>query len=213
MQLDFFSGSLKAWNLSSTDCAKAKLKTKEWAKRNFGRKLNSQTLSEFDRSVLPHPNQTKPNTRPDPNEFLAERSLLTLFMCSLFLQTRPASMFTDRPCQPHRREEQATSISRLRNHPRQPLEHPSKKSPRQPKITKFPALGKQKLSVEHLKAHWEIPKVIRDILMIGTSNFSRIPWVSRDAQIVCSDFSPNSISSKFSNTALAPLTPVGNPEK
>ena len=51
-QLDFLSGSLKAWNLSATDCAQAKLKAKEWAKRNFGRKLKPQTLSEFDRTFF-----------------------------------------------------------------------------------------------------------------------------------------------------------------
>ena len=30
-----------------------------------------------------------------------------------------------------------------------------------------------------MKASWKIPKVMKDILMIGTSHFSRIPWVSR----------------------------------
>ena len=36
-----------------------------------------------------------------------------------------------------------------------------------------------------MKANWEIPKVMKDILMIWTSNFSRVPWVYRDdAQIL-----------------------------
>ena len=39
--------------------------------------------------------------------------------------------------------------------------------------------------VEHLKANWKILKLMRDILMNETINFTRIPWVSRDdAQIL-----------------------------
>ena len=113
-------------------------------------------------------------------EFLAERSLLTLLMCSRFPQTSPAPVLTDRLHQPHGHQ----AIPRLQNPPFK-TRTPLPKSPRQPKITKFPTLGKQKYSVQHLRAHWEIPKVMQDILMIGTSSFCRIPWVSRDdAQIL-----------------------------
>ena len=95
-------------------------------------------------------------------------------------------MLTDRPRQPQDHQELTKPIPRLQNHPLQSPEHLSPNLPVSQKITKFPALGKQKHSVEHLKANWEIPKVMKEILMIGTSNFSRIPWVSRDdAQILC----------------------------
>ena len=57
---------------------------------------------------------------------------------------------------------------------------------------------------------------MKDILMIGTSNFSRISWVSRDDAQICaiqaSNFIPYS-NSTFSNTALAPLILVENPRK
>ena len=93
-------------------------------------------------------------------------------------------MLTDWPCQPQGHQELTKPIPRLQNHPFKAPNISPQISP-SAKNTKFPALGKRKYSVEHLKANWEIPKVMKDILMIGTSNFSRHPWVSRDdAQIL-----------------------------
>ena len=185
-QLDFLSGSLKAWNLSTTDCAQSKLKAKEWAKRNFGRKLKPQTLSEFDRRIQqifapPKPTQTPHSDRP--------QRILGKAIPVNIVDVQPVT--SDQPINNVNRPHSPTpGTSGTNKAYSQAAKSPPKKSlpksPRQPKITKFPALGKQKNSVEHLKANWEIPKVMKDILMIGTSNFSRIPWVSRDdAQILC----------------------------
>ena len=188
-QLDFLSGSLKAWNLSATDCAQAKLKAKEWAKRNFGRKLKPQTLSEFDRRVQqifapPKSTQTQHSDRP--------QRILGRAIPVNIVDVQPVP--TDQPSANVNRSASPTpgpsgtnkAYSQAAKSPPSNPRTSLPKSPRQPKITKFPALGKQKHSVEHLKANWEIPKVMKDILMIGTSNFSRIPWVSRDdAQILC----------------------------
>ena len=119
-QLDFLSGSLNAWNLSATDCAQAKLKAKEGLNatlaENWNPKLCHNSTAESNK-FLPHPNQPKPNTRTYTNEFLAGRSLLTLWMCSLFLQTSPAPMLTDRPRQPQGHQEPTKPIPRLQNHP------------------------------------------------------------------------------------------------
>ena len=64
-QLDFLSGSLKAWKISATDCTQAKRKSKEWAKRKF----KPQTLSDFDHRIqqmfaVPKPIQTPQSDRP-----------------------------------------------------------------------------------------------------------------------------------------------------
>ena len=70
-QMDFLQGALKASNLSKTDLAFATKKAKEWAYRNFGKRLQMATLSKFDLlvknllslkpSALPAP---PPNTAP-----------------------------------------------------------------------------------------------------------------------------------------------------
>ena len=186
-QLDFLSGSFKTWNLSATDCAQAKLKAKEWAKHNFGRKLKPQTLSEFDRRVQqifapPKSTQTQHSDRP--------QRILGRAIPVNIVDVQPVP--TDQPSANVNRSASPTpgpsgtnkAYSQAAKSPPSKPRTSLPKSPRQPKITKFQALGKQKYSVEHLKANWEIPKVMKDILMIWTSNFSQIPWVSRDdAQI------------------------------
>ena len=131
-QLDFLSGSLKAWNLSATDCVHAKLKAKEWANATLAENWNPKHFKNStaeSNKFSPHPNQPKPKTRTDPNEFLAGRSLLTLLMCSLFLQTSPAPMLTDWPCQPQGHQELTKPIPRLQNHPLQSPEHLSPNLP------------------------------------------------------------------------------------
>ena len=55
------------------------------------------------------------------------------------------------------------------------------KAPRPSKITRFPSLGTEKYRVKVLLKEWAIPKISKDILLIGTSNFSRIPWVDNDS--------------------------------
>ena len=63
------------------------------------------------------------------------------------------------------------------------MDHPplSPKAPRPSKITRFPSLGTEKYRVKVLLKEWAIPKISKDILLIGTSNFSRIPWVDNDS--------------------------------
>ena len=63
-QIDFLSGSLKAWNLSNSDYFQTKTKALEWARRHYGRRLNSKALMEFDKLMtsLRSPPKPTPST-------------------------------------------------------------------------------------------------------------------------------------------------------
>ena len=67
-QLDFLSGSLKAWKLSATDCGQAKLKEKEWAKRNFWEKTETPNFVKIRPQSPTHfcPTQINPNPTLGP---------------------------------------------------------------------------------------------------------------------------------------------------
>ena len=137
---DFLSGSLKAWNLSATDCGQAKLKAKEWAKRNFGRELKPQALSEFDRRVQhifapPKSPQTQLSERP--------QRIIGRAIPFNIVDVQPVP--TDQPCanvnrsvsQPQEHQELTKPIPRLQNHPLQSPEHLSPNPPIIPKLPNF----------------------------------------------------------------------------
>ena len=75
-QMDFLQSALKASKLSKTDLAFATNKAKEWAIRNFGKRLQMATLSKFDQVVKnlcslktsdrPVPSPKTPPTKPLP---------------------------------------------------------------------------------------------------------------------------------------------------
>ena len=132
------------------------MKAKEWAKRNFGRKLKPQTLSEFDRRVQqifapPKSTQTQHSDRP--------QRILGRAIPVNIVDVQPVP--TDQPSANVNRSASPTpgpsgtnkAYSQAAKSPPSKPRTSLPKSPRQPKITKFPALGKQKYSVEHLKAN------------------------------------------------------------
>ena len=191
-QLDFLSGSLKAWNLSAADCAQTKLKAKDWAKRNFGRKLKPKTLSDFDnriKQIFAPPKSTPPPPTARPPRVLGHATPVSIADIQPVTgvnnapRTQSYSDATKSPpprsTSPQPSTSHSTKSSPTRSRPS------LSKSPFRAKVTKFPPLGHKKHSVEELKKNWEIPKVMKDILMIGTSNFSRIPGITRDdAQVL-----------------------------
>ena len=69
-QLDFLSGSLKAFNLSASDCAQTKSKALQWARKNFGRKLKAKTVTEFENrisAIFAPPQRRLSSPRGSPN--------------------------------------------------------------------------------------------------------------------------------------------------
>ena len=163
------------------------------------------------------PNQPKPNTRTDPNEFLAGRSLLTLLMCSLFLQTSPAPMLTDRPRQPQDHQELTKPIPRLQNHPLQIPEHLSPNLPVSQKLPNFRLLVNKNIRLNTWKPTGKFPKSWKTFWWSEPQTFPESPgcpvMMLKFCAIQASNFSLYSTSSISSNTALTPLTPVGNPVK
>ena len=148
-----------------------KTKAIEWARRHFGRKLTPRILTDFDRKVsqiFSVPKSTP--TSGKPSKILGTATPVQIQRVDLIGSSSP------RPPSPT----PGTSYSKVASKSPPASRQTSPKSPPRTKITKFPALGDKKHSVEQLREHWAIPKITQDTLMIGSSNFSRIPWVPRD---------------------------------
>ena len=179
-QIDFVSGSLKAWNLSENDRSQCKSRAIDWAKRQFGRKLKPETITEFEKlfknifaqpKPLPNRRQSGPAAAPGGvNNRPAS-------------QSEPvASTSRQTASSPDNRRQSLIPKPSYVNAAKSPPQRSSPpKAPRPSKITRFPSLGTEKYRVKVLLKEWAIPKISKDILLIGTSNFSRIPWVDNDS--------------------------------
>ena len=179
-QIDFVSGSLKAWNLSENDRSQCKSRAIDWAKRQFGRKLKPETITEFEKlfknifaqpKPLPNRRQSGPAAAPGGvNNRPAS-------------QSEPvASTSRQTASSPDNRRQSLIPKPSYVNAAKSPPQRSSPpKAPRPSKIIRFPSLGTEKYRVTVLLKEWAIPKISKDILLIGTSNFSRIPWVDNDS--------------------------------
>ena len=197
-QLDFLSGSLTPWNLSATDCAQAKLKAKEWAKRNFGRKLKPQTLSEFDRRVqqiFAPPKSTQTQHSDRPQRILGRAIPVNIVDVQPVPTGQPSPMLTDRLRQPQGHQEQTKPIPRLQNHPLQsPPEHLSPNLPVSPKLPNFRPLVNKNIRLNTWKPPGKFPKSWKTFWWSEPQTFPEFPgcpvMMLKFCAIQASNFSP-----------------------
>ena len=184
-QIDFLSGSLKAWNLSNSDFFQTKTKALEWARRHYGRRLNTKALTELEKLMtsLRSPPKPTPSTSTARNHRLSEPGTGPVGGETSRPGTPPSSQSASNATKTHspaseRRRHSSPSYATAARSP--PSQASNSKPPRVSKVTRFPGLGNRKRKITEMCAKWAIPRITKDILMIGTSNFSRIPWVDRD---------------------------------
>ena len=205
-QVSFLLGSIKAFGLSSNDLCTNMETAKNWARRHFGKKLKSETLAEFDkmvRAIFRPPikkSDKQAKHRPLPSGQESQRGGVSpgggargvssqaspqRQRLSTTPQSRPGRFHT--PTQTPPPTPPQPSYSQAAKSP--PIRPALPKKPSIPLRDNFKGLGyangKCKVQGEALHKKWWIPKVARDILVLGTSNLSRITCVGRsDAQVV-----------------------------
>ena len=229
-QMDFLQGALKASNLSPTDLAVATQKAKQWATRNFGKRLQMATLSKFDQVVKnlgsskpsvrptpppkttptkPGPNPTKPAPKPTwgllpevpemvrdaVNAFSSKRrrslsapdGSSTQAQAAKRVCTSPKpvrkpvalTQASERPCTGPKPVQKPPSFADKAKSPPRANSSNRKPAPKAPRVFKFPHL-KPAQRGNRLNSVWEIPRVTKDILVLGDSNLSRVSHVARD---------------------------------
>ena len=203
-QMDFLQGALMASKLSKTDLAFATNKAKEWAIRNFGKRLQMATLSKFDQVVknlcslkpsdrpVPSPKTVPTKPVPNPSGDLLPGSVARETWTVATSKKRKHSLSP-----PSSSPSQTQAAKRVFTSPKTVQKPPSfsdkvKSPPRangsnpkpapKPKVFRFP-----NLKGKGLNSVWEIPSVAKDILVLGDSNLSRVTWIafSSTGKLVC----------------------------
>lgn len=193
-QFDFLQGALVACKISQTDMASMSKKAKEWAYRNFGKKLQKETLAKFDKIVkdlakdLAVPNTVNPV--PSTSGGLQSGQARDALPVATPKRRRSLSTPSNSPTQTQASKRVCTSPKTNQERPsysdisKSPPSRPSVDKPKTaPKVVRFPNL-KPNQKGQRMNGVWEIPKVTKDILVLGDSNLSRVSWVDRhDAQV------------------------------
>lgn len=207
-QLDFVQGALAACKVPSQELASLAAKAKQWAQRNFGRKLKTLTLTKFDQIVKDLGSPLK-DLQPSPP--IVETPRPSLDFPSLPARKASGGLFPGQArdastaSTPKRRRSlsspsnsptQTQASKRTCTNPRPSKDVPSysskAKSPIRPnnvkktsapRVYRFPNLTPEQKG-KRINGVWEIPKVTKDILVLGDSNLSKVTWVDRpDAQV------------------------------
>lgn len=201
-QVDFLTGCVKPFNLSAFDLCRNIDTAKNWARRNFGNKLKLQTLSEFDRIVRatfepPIKKSAKvTNQAPLQSASGAQRGGGSPVGGAQGVSGQVSTprkrrlSVTPESCPPRKdTPKRARGDSQA---PPKTYAQVAKSPPSRPgtskrslfnKVRRFPNLNGAK--GQRIHSIWEIPKVAKDVLVIGTSNLSKISSVGQnDAQVL-----------------------------
>lgn len=204
-QIDFIQGALKTSSISGQDMFFMTQKAKEWANRNIGKKLQSGTLEKFDKIVKNlimtkdltapplHPPTSSPPSVPQPCGGLLSGQARDASSVATPKGRRRSGTPDNSPTQTQ--APKRTSASPGPDHIRPSYSEAAKSPPSRPPVSpksnsaprvfRFPNLKPEQRKGQRLISVWEIPKVIKDTLVLGDSNLSRISWVGRpDAQVV-----------------------------
>lgn len=199
-ELDFLHGSVSGLNLDKLATTENSNAAKKWAWRNYGKKLQKKTLDDFDQ-IINGIGKAPANARPGslPASITGEQSggvasgvTERQSVASTPKRKRPCpSSPSTSPNQSHTPKRTcattdqipSTSYATVAKSPPS-VSSFQKRPPRAPAVKRFPKLKPQERGAR-LHAVWEIPKIEKDILVLGTSNMSNIGVVRRhDAQIL-----------------------------
>lgn len=193
-QVDFLLGSIKGFRLSTNDLGTNMETARNWARRHFGRKLKSDTLAQFDRivrGIFEPPIKKRVNQAPRQSGPVRQQGGgspggRAPGVSSQVSPPRRQHLSPTPESSPPRRDTPVRtspppSYAHAANSP--PI-RPAPPKPPQACVKKFPNLG-QRVKGQAIHSVWEIPKITKDILVLGTSNLARITSVGRrDAQVI-----------------------------
>ena len=206
-KVDSLLGCISAWRLTKSDLRQHLNMTKTWAQKNFGRKFKTSVFNDVDKmvqnfTISEHtakesaPSQEQRSSSSSQN--LPKKSVTGTTSTPSRKRGRPSS--ADSPPGQTQKRSCTANVNGSKSPPSRPhsaamatYADTTKSPPSRPKnvtkriphstVTRFPRLTKDQRG-SRIHSAWEIPKVVKDILILGTSNLSRIPFVNRrDAQI------------------------------
>ena len=220
-ELDFLKGQLFGWKVSAADRVLYRNKAHQWARRNFGRKIQNSTFEELDKILNSFcgpsvkTSKTNLNASKDPKPTTEVPATRRPAASDQVGTTVPPSTPSKRrrrssSCDEHQPKRSCTPRKLLQNLvPEQPAPQTSprassyaaaarsppsghfetrahqKKPNSTPSVRRFPKIGREDKTGQNIHKHWFIPKITKPILILGTSNLSRIEQVRRtDVQVV-----------------------------
>ena len=184
-------GCISAYRLTGLELITNMNQAKKWVKQHFGKKFKKNIFDEVDRQVGSLINYTI-------SESTAKSPSLNSG-CKINAKTKKVEN-TETPSTPSRKRSRLSSpeTSPVQSHtPKRsktlsyaekanspPSRTNTGKSKYTPAVTKFPALKPDQRGTQ-IHSVWEVPKITKDILVLGDSNLARISFVNnRNAQVV-----------------------------
>lgn len=202
-QSEALKGCISAWNLTSSELNSHLTKAREWVKQHFRQKFRKNIFDQVDKIVR---NFAKSETVRGSSGFAlsnpptdSQRAPTATESGGATASTPAQSRKRDRPASsPDSSPTQLQTPKKTRPTPSSSYSNVAASPPfgpnaNKPKLNKpqavnrFPRLPPRQRGekVSSLLATWEIPKIAKNILVLGTSNLSRISFVKRrDAQIL-----------------------------
>ena len=191
--IEALKGSISVYHLTSSELISYLNQTKKWAKQHFKKKFRNNifdkvdqmvgnlitfSLSESTSAVKGQVPSNSAKIRDEPKQVTDPETVST----PKRKRGRP-SMSETSPVQSQtpKRSKNSTYADKTKSPTIRPHASTQKDNPA---VERMPAIGAEKRG-SNLTKLWKIPKVTKDILVLGTSNLGRITFVARrDAQVV-----------------------------
>ena len=190
--IEALKGSISAYNLTRSALLNHLNQAKKWAKQHFKRKFQNQTFDKVDQMVQnfifrettakgPVPSSSsqiraEPKKVAEPEPVVPSTPSRKRGRRSSITETSPTQTQTPKRSKNTSYAEKVTS----------PTFRPNAKTQKSsPAVTKFPSLKPDQRGAR-IHTVWQIPKLAKDILVLGDSNLARISFVNKiyNAQII-----------------------------
>ena len=190
-------GSISAYNLTSLAMISNLNIARKWAQQHFRKKFQNNLFDKVDQMVRklafsestakrPAPSSSSQN-RAEPEK--VSRPAEEVTSTPTRKRGRPSLSETSPTQTPSKRTRSSTSTpgpSTYAQKAKSPTIRPHASTQKDnPAVDKFPRLPPHQRGSSMMHSIWRIPKVTKDILVLGTSNLARVSFVARrDAQVV-----------------------------
>ena len=186
--IEVLKGSISAHLLTQSDMTQYLNQTKKWAKQHFKRKFQNHLFEQVDQMVRKFtiPEHTAKAAGPGSSNKIGSQAVTEPVVTSTPKRKRspPSSPDTSPTMaeQTPKRPKPSTYAEKTKTPPTRKILNANKATHR---ITKFRALKKDTKGTASLLDQWHIPKLTKDILVLGDSNLARISYVNRpDAHLI-----------------------------
>lgn len=191
--IETLKGSISACRLTQSDLKTYLAQARKWAQQHFRKRFQIKAFDKVDQMVLNFAISETTASGPTPGsstQIEEQPKKVTVPEVTVPEVISTPSRKRDRPLTPESSPTQIqtpkkTKSSSYAEKAKSPLIRPNASTQKDnPAVEKLPRLPKDQRG-SNMHKFWKIPKVTKDILVLGTSNLARISYVGRrDAQVV-----------------------------